>query len=104
MRSSTIPTRASRHPPRTPWDGSATGSGVDRVVELLAHEEPEVRFRAVEALGRLKAKSAVPLIAPLTLDSDRWVAIKAAETLGRIGSKKGASGARGASRTRRTIT
>jgi len=64
--------------------------GAEAIAQFLVHENPEVRLRAAEALGRLKAESA-GAIAPLTKDADRMTAIKAAEALSRIASRRGAA-------------
>lgn len=68
-------------------DQRITGAG-PRLIELLKHESPRVRFFATEALGRLvEEKATVPIVAMLEDNDDRDVYLRQAGmiALARIG-------------------
>ncbi|AKQ68432.1 PBS lyase HEAT-like repeat protein [Myxococcus hansupus] len=62
--------------------GRAAG---DAVTEVLAHEDPILRFEAAQTLGALQhRKATAPLVALLESPLDWRVSLAAAETLGRL--------------------
>jgi HEAT repeat protein len=62
-------------------------SAVPTLLETLRQQDPAMRLRAVEVLGRMgaDAKAAVPALIPLLDDPDPRVRKATARTLGRIG-------------------
>src|SRR5437588_759513 len=76
-----------KNAPRSPVDRAFAGVGraVDRVVELLAHEDAEVRTGAAEALYRLGGVGLVRLIAVLQRTEDAMLRVMAMRTLGALG-------------------
>lgn len=55
---------------------------------LLASDDPSFRSRVVQALGKLEAVAAVPLILSCLKDSDAWVRRASVEALSRIGPRE----------------
>jgi HEAT repeat protein len=56
--------------------------------DLLRHSDPEVRWRAAEALGDLRAKDAVPDLVRALRDPDGDVARRAVEALADLGARE----------------
>ena len=56
-------------------------------VKLLQHSDPNIRFHAAEALGKIRHESAVPHLVKALQDEHALVRLGAVEALGRIGHK-----------------
>ena len=58
---------------------------VPRLIALAEGPDPRVRQGACEALGRLKAPEALPILVRLLVHDDRWLRAKAAQALASMG-------------------
>jgi HEAT repeat protein/cyclophilin family peptidyl-prolyl cis-trans isomerase len=66
-------------------DGRVTGDG--KLFQYLKSDDPLVRLRAVEVIGRIQDAQDVPRLLPLLKDPDARVVREAAFALGQIGSR-----------------
>ena len=65
--------------------GEIQESQVESLIKQLQDEDAEVRSNAVEALGQIRSKDAVPALIQALQDRDKGVRADAASVLGMIG-------------------
>ncbi|PJF22807.1 MAG: hypothetical protein CUN56_04160 [Phototrophicales bacterium] len=59
----------------------------ERVIDLIDHDDPEIRYEAARAAGELSLMDAVPKLAQIIMEDDHEIRIVAIEALGEIGGK-----------------
>jgi len=68
--------------------GEIQESQVESLIKQLQDEDAEVRSNAVEALGQIRSKDAVPALIQALQDQDPEVHVRAASALVQIGTPK----------------